>query len=98
METEQLEPEVPEDSQVMDEQRSQASEKQQTMETESADGDACALPAPVMTWLYERRLEKYARALSDLGVEDKADLVEVTDADLENMGMRSLQRRRFRGA
>ena len=63
------------------------------------------LPADVMAWLTDRRLEQFAQALADLGVADMRDLDDVrlkassyasTDDDLRRMGMRELQMRRFR--
>ena len=48
-----------------------------------------------MEWLRTHRLEGFAQALADFGVDGMRDLPEVTRDDLVKMGMRELQIRRF---
>lgn len=49
-------------------------------------------------WLESLRLRQYATAFSQIGVDRVVDFVEVLDADLREMGMPTLQQRRFRAA
>jgi len=53
------------------------------------------LDEAIMKWLQDRRLTRWAQQLHDLGVEEMADLSDVTAADLKQMGMKELQVRRF---
>ena len=56
---------------------------------------AYAMSDNVMEWLKAHRLEAFAQALADFGVENLEDLKDVTEDDLVKMGMRELQVRRF---
>ena len=47
------------------------------------------------SWLEDIRLVKYKDALGELGVESVEDLHDVTEEDLEPLGMKKLEIRRF---
>ena len=65
----------------------------------AAEENEEVLPGDMMTWLRSRHLQQYAQALADLGVTNWRELLdEVTDEDLTMIGMKKLQRRRFRRA
>ena len=52
----------------------------------------------VESWLSGNRLEKFLDALRELGVENVADLKDVLDEDLESIGMKKLEIRRYLAA
>jgi hypothetical protein len=60
-----------------------------------SDHALAAMHPSVMEWLERCRLASYAEGFSALGVEELADLSEVTADDLGAMGLPELQSRRF---
>ena len=52
----------------------------------------------VSAWLENLRLTKYSSPLTELGVESLEDLKDVMEDDLEPLGMKKLEMRRFLAA
>jgi hypothetical protein len=52
----------------------------------------------VLTWLRDNRLEKYFEQLKELGVDQIKDLQDVLEEDLETLGFKKLEIRRFLSA
>ena len=66
------------------------------MAAERFDIDACDVEAgPLLADLQEIGLLSLAAALSELGVERLADVEELSDQDLQSVGIRILQRKRL---
>ena len=62
---------------------------------EDAQMEAMLASDEVGSWLAALRLEEWLPKLNDLGVDSLEDILEVSDDDLNKIGMRHLQRRRI---
>ena len=67
-------------------------------EVQEEEEEQVPLVVTVESWLSGNRLEKFLDALRELGVENVADLKDVLDEDLESIGMKKLEIRRYLAA
>ena len=71
---------------------------QEEVQEEEEEQEQVPSVVTVESWLSGNRLEKFLDALRELGVENVADLKDVLDEDLESIGMKKLEIRRYLAA